>query len=91
MRGQLKEPGLLYLDGSVGDNIFVCRFSFVISPASKLQLDLSYLNTICEVDVTIQTERWYHAAITGGVDNNLKIWLNGLDTKTSCYKDVSAT
>lgn len=66
------------------------RFSLVISPGSKLQLEYSSLNVVCEVDVAIQTERWYHVAVTGGNDQILKIWLNGLNTKISCFKDVSS-
>ena len=65
------------------------RFGLFWQPDSKLLLDLAKINMVCLVDVTLQSNRWYHVAITGGVGHNMQIWLNGVDTKTSCFKDVS--
>eukprot|EP00602_Paraphysomonas_sp_CaronLab_P000217 CAMPEP_0185030072 /NCGR_PEP_ID=MMETSP1103-20130426/16802_1 /TAXON_ID=36769 /ORGANISM="Paraphysomonas bandaiensis, Strain Caron Lab Isolate" /LENGTH=1263 /DNA_ID=CAMNT_0027565045 /DNA_START=279 /DNA_END=4070 /DNA_ORIENTATION=- len=57
------------------------------TPESKLVLEIHEYSLTCELDVTLQNERWYHLAFTGGYKTKMNIYLNGLLMKHVCYQD----
>lgn len=58
------------------------------SPESKLLIELKPFDILCHLDITLQHERYYHFAISGGHNSTMKIYLNGIDVNPICFKDV---
>jgi hypothetical protein len=61
------------------------------SPESKLLIELKPYGILCHLEMTLQYERFYHLALSGGHNASMKVFVNGIDVNPICFKDVSLT
>jgi hypothetical protein len=59
---------------------------------SKLAITMRFAETrkvTCDVDMSLQDERWYHSSVSVYPDESMAVFINGVQIKYYCVENVS--